>query len=433
MKRLLLLLLAALLLLPACTAEPRMEDEFLFYYRAEENAEGVLCAERAELDVSGVSLAQLMEKYLRGPRAKNLLPAVPADWQLLSAELEADTAVLAFDAPVPDHPAIETSLARAAIARTLLQLETVQKVTISLSGSGETVTLTAKDILYTDTSQQTQQEQIVLYFPDDAGRYLRRETVLVDAMDAAQKPEFILRRLLSANEGEANPSGIPSGTVLLDVSVENGICTANFSSQFVTGMTEGFLATRLALYAIVDSLTELPQVHSVDLWVSGAPLDSLGLLDLSAGIRRDESLIAAQESSETLDVTIYPAAAEAALLVPVQRRIAVSPETVAAQTVLETLITFEGGNGIRSFVPAGTKILSVKLENDICTVDLTREFLDGCLSLRQEELAVRSVIATLTAMDGIRSVELLVEGIQPQYQNAGLSQLHRAQAAWFAE
>ena len=159
MKRLLLLLLAALLLLPACTAEPRMEDEFLFYYRAEENAEGVLCAERAELDVSGVSLAQLMEKYLRGPRAKNLLPAVPADWQLLSAELEADTAVLAFDAPVPDHPAIETSLARAAIARTLLQLETVQKVTISLSGSGETVTLTAKDILYTDTSQQTQQEQ----------------------------------------------------------------------------------------------------------------------------------------------------------------------------------------------------------------------------------------------------------------------------------
>lgn len=432
MKRL-ALLLAALLLLSACTVEARTEDGFLFYYRAADNTGAIFSAERTELDVSGVSLAQLMEQYLRGPRGKNLQPAVPADWKLLSAELETDTAVLVFGAPESDRPAVELSLARAAIARTLLQLETVQKVTISLSGSGETVTLTAKDILYTDTSQQTQQEQIVLYFPDDAGRYLRRETVLVDAMDAAQKPKFILRRLLSANEGEANPSGIPSGTVLLGVSVENGICTVNFSSQFVTGMTEGFLATRLALYAIVDSLTELPQVYSVDLWVSGAPLDSLGLLDLSAGIRRDESLIAVQESSETMDVTIYPAAAESGLLVPIQRRIAVSPQTAAAQTALETLITFEGGNGIRSFVPAGTKILSVKLENDVCTVDLTREFLDGCLSLRQEELAVRSVIATLTALDGIHSVELLVEGIQPQYQNAGLSQLHRAQAAWLAE
>ena len=46
---------------------------------------------------------------------------------------------------------------------------------------------------------------------------------------------------------------------------------------------------------------------------------------------------------------------------------------------------------------------------------------------------MRSVIATLTALDEIDSVELLVEGIEPVFRNAALNQVRQSLPSWFAE
>lgn len=432
MKRIFPLLLAALLLLPACSggAEPVSDQTFAFYYRAPQDAEELLAAETVSVDVAQLSVQELLARYLRGPKNKRLQRAVPLEWQLESAYLDADTAVLIFSDAESDRPAVEISVARAAIARTLLQMDAIQKVSITISGQENSVTLTQKDILFDDTALQTQQEEIILYVPDDSGRYLRRETMLVEAMDSAQKPEYILRQLLlPVNNGGV----IPQATVLLSISVENGVCTVDLSSQFVYGMDGGFAATRLAVYAIVNSLTELSEIRTVDLWVSGAPLERIGLLTLSESLRRDETIIRPQDDSELLDVTIYPAVEDGGLLVPIGRLIPETPETPVAQSVLEALFAFDGANGIRSFVPSGTKLLSLKIENGVCVADLTREFLDGCKTPLQERLAVRSVIATLTSLDEIRSVELLVEGIEPVFQNTELNQVGRSLPSWFAE
>ena len=188
-----------------------------------------------------------------------------------------------------------------------------------------------------------------------------------------------------------------------------------------------------AVYAIVNSLTELPEIRTVDLWVSGAPLERLGLLTLSESLRRDETIIRPQDDSELLDVTIYPAVEDGGLLVPIGRLIPDTAETPVAQSLLEALFAFDGSNGIRSFVPTGTKVLSMKIENGVCVADLTREFLDSCKTQLQEQLAVRSVIATLTSLDEIQSVELLVEGIEPVFRNTELNQVGRPLPSWFAE
>ena len=253
---------------------------------------------------------------------------------------------------------------------------------------------------------------------------------MVDAMDAADKPVYILRQLLKP---ENNGGVIPAATTLLSVSVENGVCTVDLSSQFVYDMKVSFATMRLAVYSIVNSLTELPEVRTVDLWVSGAPLEQLGFLTLSESLRRDETIIRPQDDSELLDVTIYPASEESSLLVPIGRLIPRAQETPVVQSLLEALFNYEGANGTRTFVPAGTKILSLKIENGVCVADLTREFLDGCNSRHQELLAVRSVIATLTSLEEIQSVELLVEGIEPVFQNAELNQVGRSLPSWFAK
>jgi len=66
-------------------------------------------------------------------------------------------------------------------------------------------------------------------------------------------------------------------------------------------------------------------------------------------------------------------------------------------------------------------------------VDLTSEFLLGCKDAQQEMLAVQSVIATMCALDGVSSVEILVEGLEPTYSVSWLKNLRQPENEWFSE
>lgn len=66
--------------------------------------------------------------------------------------------------------------------------------------------------------------------------------------------------------------------------------------------------------------------------------------------------------------------------------------------MLEALLALEGENGLENSIPQGTKILSLKLAGGVCTLDLTAEFLEGCRTAEQERMAVREIVASLSAL-----------------------------------
>ena len=303
MRRLLLLLLP-LVLLCACTTAPAEQADapFSFYYRCAEVAfggeDGVIRAEAAPLEAD-VDLRTVVLQYLKGPASPELRTPLPADWALESIGLTEGTAELVFSG-MPCR-SLDRTILNACLARTLLQLPGVQRVSILCSGDGAADVLAAKDILLRDNGMEEQEEELVLYVPDEAQRYLVRETQTVAAMNAADRPAEIVRRLLALPESE---SAIPEGTALRSVSVENGVCTVDLSSQFLTGMPRSWNTERLAVYAIVNSLTELPQIQTVDLWIAGAPLERLYVLELENGLARDERMIYVPALDGTLDVTL---------------------------------------------------------------------------------------------------------------------------------
>ena len=291
LNRPLLLLLLPLVLLCACTTAPAEQADapFSFYYRCAEVAfggeDGVIRAEAAPLEADA-DLRTVVLQYLKGPASPELRTPLPADWALESIGLTEGTAELVFSG-IPCR-SLDRTILNACLARTLLQLPGVQRVSILRSGDGAADVLAAKDILLRDNGMEEQEEELVLYVPDEAQRYLVRETQTVAAMNAADRPAEIVRRLLALPESE---SAIPEGTALRSVSVENGVCTVDLSSQFLTGMPRSWNTERLAVYAIVNSLTELPQIQTVDLWIAGAPLERLYVLELENGLARDERMI----------------------------------------------------------------------------------------------------------------------------------------------
>lgn len=430
LKRLLLLLLP-LVLLCACTTAPAEQADapFSFYYRCAEVAfggeDGVIRAEAAPLEADA-GLRTVVLQYLKGPASPELRTPLPADWALESIGLTEGTAELVFSG-MPCR-SLDRTILNACLARTLLQLPGVQRVSILRSGDGAADVLAAKDILLRDNGMEEQEEELVLYVPDEAQRYLVRETQTVAAMNAADRPAEIVRRLLALPESE---SAIPEGTALRSVSVENGVCTVDLSSQFLTGMPRSWNTERLAVYAIVNSLTELPQIQTVDLWIAGAPLERLYVLELENGLARDERMIYVPALDGTLDVTLSLTCDTMPLLAQVPMQLTLAERTSSVQCVLEALLALEGENGLENSIPQGTKILSLKLAGGVCTLDLTAEFLEGCRTAEQERMAVREIVASLSALPEVETVDLLVEGLEPNYRDDSLQAVHTARNYWF--
>lgn len=65
-------------------------------------------------------------------------------------------------------------------------------------------------------------------------------------------------------------------------------------------------------------------------------------------------------------------------------------------------------NGFRSLLPSGTKVLNLKLDNGILTIDFSNEFKN--IKQEYEERVIEALIYTLTSVDGIDKIEILVDG-----------------------
>lgn len=426
---LLSLVLALVILLGACSvsAPSDIDAPFEFFFPAD-SAHGTVCGEAVSLDASDITISALLQQYLSAEPPEGCQAVLPESWTLESAEADGITVsvVLTGDAA----GALERSIACACLAKTLLQLDGILRVSLLTPGNDTPLLLTQDDILLDDTGMLPQQESVVLYFPDAQRRYLVGERRTVEAMDASEKPRFIVEQLLL---GQTN-SCIPAKTTLLGIAVEDGVCTVNLSSQFVEGMERSFTAERMAVYSIVNSLTELPDIRAVELWISGAPPEAPYLLDLSASFSRNEALLASPVSGDLHDVTLYVGCVGSKLLVPIPMTLTVREDDSEAELLLQALLAYDGeSGGVVRCIPAGTMLLSLRVENGACIIDLTGKFLDGCPDESAESMAVRSLVSTMGTLAEINSVEILVEGLPPAYRSSTLKYITLPQSDWFAQ
>ena len=64
--------------------------------------------------------------------------------------------------------------------------------------------------------------------------------------------------------------------------------------------------------------------------------------------------------------------------------------------------------GFKAVIPEGTKILDIKLENNILTINFSKEFLN--VSQDTEEKMLEAIIYSLTEIDSVKKIKILVEG-----------------------
>jgi len=145
----------------------------------------------------------------------------------------------------------------------------------------------------TETPKPTPQSvELTLYFPNSEATGLIPTNRTVEVKDQEViKAMFI--ELANPPSGLEKP--LPSATKLLDATVNtDGIATINLSTEFKKNFGGGSAGEQMTMYSIVNTLTTLPDVQSVQFLLEGQKHDGiLGHLDTRDPIKRNESLIIA--------------------------------------------------------------------------------------------------------------------------------------------
>lgn len=131
--------------------------------------------------------------------------------------------------------------------------------------------------------------KLTLYFPNsDASGLIPTERTVAVADEEVIKAMF--KELATPPSGMQKP--LPEGTTLISASVKDDVATIDLSSEFRKNFGGGSAGEEMTIYSIVNTLTTLPNVHSIQFLLDGKKLDGiLGNLDTSVPLKRNESLI----------------------------------------------------------------------------------------------------------------------------------------------
>lgn len=121
-----------------------------------------------------------------------------------------------------------------------------------------------------------------------------------------------------------------------------------------------------------------------------------------------------QPKLDTVEVVLYFSDDQAMYLVPEKRNITIeegASDEVLATRILKELIAGPNNKELNATIPAEAKILSVKINEGVASADFSKELQSKHWGgSTGEGMTLNSIANTLTELDSIDKVELLIEG-----------------------
>lgn len=229
------------------------------------------------------------------------------NFSLLGYSLSDGQLQLNFDSKYRDQEIITEILVRAAIVRTLSQVEEVQYVSFLLESeplsdaSGNVVGVMSADNFIDNAGNEIntyEKARIRLYFANDEGNQLTAVTRTKVYSSNISMERLIVEEIIkgpdqndsaNAGAGKANPVVNPD-TKVLSVGVRDGICYVNLDSGFNNQIYN--VTPEVTLYAITNSLVELSNVNKVQISIDGdTNVNYRENISLSAAFERNLDLV----------------------------------------------------------------------------------------------------------------------------------------------
>ncbi len=108
----------------------------------------------------------------------------------------------------------------------------------------------------------------------------------------AHPAQTAIELLLAGTKNTDLVSVMPVGSKLRHISVKDNIAYVDFNDKLVKNNTGGSAGEILLVAAIVNTMTEFPDVHKVQILVNGKKIDTIsGHMDTSKPLSRSEKIV----------------------------------------------------------------------------------------------------------------------------------------------
>lgn len=197
-------------------------------------------------------------------------------FQLLGIKYAEGKVQLDVDAAYLELPNITQILVRAAIVRTLTQLDNITYVGITVEGNqlydsmGSLVGwMNAEQFINNDGNEINTYEQVrvKLYFASEDGTNLIAAYREKHYSTNTPLERFVVEELIAGPTIEGLYPSINPTTKIISVMTKDGICYVNLDENFLT--VQGNVSTDVSVYSIVNSLVELSNINKVQILING--------------------------------------------------------------------------------------------------------------------------------------------------------------------
>ena len=276
-KWLWIFLLAVPLLMAGCRKQQQVDESGyrIWYINQDETC---LKYENKELQSKNEEglLREMMEVMRETPTDDELKPVIPEDVTLLDFDFEHNQLYLDFSPEYKKMPKVYEVLCRAAIVRTMGQIDGVEYVDFQVNGEpltdleGKEIGLMNEDQFIENAGEEInayKTADLTLYFANKAGDKLVGQRVAMEYNSNISLEKLIVEQLIAGPPFEGAYPTIPSETKLLNISIKDKICYVN--------LDEGFLGTgynvieSIPVYSIVNSLIENTDAQKVQISING--------------------------------------------------------------------------------------------------------------------------------------------------------------------
>ena len=206
----------------------------------------------------------------------DLRRTIPESVKLLSYTLDRKQLYLDFSIEYLNMDKTTEVLVRAALVKTMVQAEGVSFIGIRVAGEpikdtkGSVIGLMNENTFLDNMGSEENATKIGilnLYFANEKGDKLKNQNCVVEYNANVAVEKVVVEQLIAGPTENGFYATIPKDTKVMSVTTKDGVCYVNLDTGFTA---QGYdVLGAVTIYSIVNSLTDLPGITSVQLLVNG--------------------------------------------------------------------------------------------------------------------------------------------------------------------
>lgn len=263
-------------LLTSCRKNREEESDYYIYYLNQEKTKIVRTAYEPSASKTEDLIEEYIEKISEETNSVDYRKVFPNQVSIERYEYKDHQLYLYFNKAYLEMPASEEVLCRGAIVHTMMQVKEVSGVSFYadnlplLDANGDEIGIMTGDTFVENPGEKInniQEGDFTLYFANEEGDGLVSESQHVYYSGNISPEKKVMELILEGPESKNARRAVPEGTGLISVSVMDGVCFVNLDENFL--VQDFNIQEDVVIYSIVNSLTELQNVNTVQLSVKG--------------------------------------------------------------------------------------------------------------------------------------------------------------------